>query len=74
MAEVKIISIGDSLGVVLSEEMLAKLHAQQGDKIYVREMPNGIELIAANSEFAKQMDIGKEIMRRDAEVLKGLAK
>ena len=74
MTELKVITIGNSTGVVLSKEVMARLRVSKGDKLYAVETPNGIELTAYNPEFANQMDMAEEIMREDRDVLKKLAK
>ncbi|WP_417460473.1 AbrB/MazE/SpoVT family DNA-binding domain-containing protein [Kordiimonas sp.] len=74
MAEVKVTTVGNSTGVVLSKELLAKLRVSKGDKLYVSETPNGIELTSYDPEFARQMDLAEEIMREDRDVLRKLAK
>lgn len=73
MSAVKITTVGNSLGVVLSREILSKLHAKKGDLLYVIETPNGVELTPYDPDFAKQMEIAEKIMRRDRDVLKKLA-
>ncbi len=73
MASLKVITIGDSVGVVLSKEILAKLRVDKGDTLYAIETTNGIELSAYNPEFAVQMDAAESIMREDRDVLKKLA-
>ncbi|WP_417464798.1 AbrB/MazE/SpoVT family DNA-binding domain-containing protein [Kordiimonas sp.] len=74
MAEVKVTTVGNSTGVVLSKELLAKLRVSKGDKLYVSETQNGIELSPYDPDFARQMDLAEEIMREDRDVLRKLAK
>ncbi len=74
MTEVKVTTVGNSTGVVLSKELLAKLRVQKGDKLFVTETPNGIELSSYNPEFAAQMEMGEEVMRENRDVLRKLAK
>jgi putative addiction module antidote len=73
MSELKVTTVGNSAGIVLSKEILAKLRVGKGDKLYAIETPNGIELTAYNPEFAAQMDLAEDIMREDRDVLKKLA-
>lgn len=70
---IKITTIGNSAGVVLPKEILARLRVDKGDMLYLTETPNGVELSVYNPEFAKQMDAAEEIMREDRNVLKKLA-
>ncbi len=73
MTEVKVTTIGNSTGIILSRELLTKLRVQKGDILYATETPNGIEFTPYNPEFATQMDMAEEIMRQDRNVLKKLA-
>ena len=73
MDPLKITTIGNSVGVVLPKEILAKLHAGKGDLLYAKETPNGIELTPYNPEFARQMEMAEKIMREDRDVLRKLA-
>ena len=73
-ANLKITKIGNSAGVVLPKELLAKLRAGVGDTLYVSETPDGIRITAANPEFAAKMDRAEAIMREDRDILRILAK
>jgi len=73
MGTLKITTVGNSTGIVLSKEILTKLRVGKGDTLYAIETPNGIELTAYNPEFAAQMDLAEGIMREDRDVLKKLA-
>lgn len=73
MTTLKITTVGNSTGVVLPKELLAKLHVEKGDLLYVVETPGGIELTPYNPEFSKQMDMAERIMREDRDILKKLA-
>jgi len=73
-ATLKISKIGNSAGVVLPKELLAKLRAGVGDTLYVSETPDGIRITAANPEFAAKMDLAEAIMREDRNILRVLAK
>jgi putative addiction module antidote len=73
MTSLKITTIGNSVGLVLSKDILAKLRVKKGDKLYVTETPNGIELSPYDAAFAAQMDAAEEIMQQDRSVLRKLA-
>lgn len=73
-ATLKITKIGNSAGVVLPKELLARLRAGVGDTLYVTEAPDGIRITAADPDFAAQMEAAERIMRRDRNVLRALAK
>ena len=71
--ELKITGIGNSVGVVLPKELLAKLRVSKGDKLYVTETPDGIQLRAYDERFAAQMEVAERIMREDRDMLRRLA-
>ena len=73
MQQLKLISIGNSVGVVLPKELLEKLRVSKGDTLSVTETPTGVQLSAYDDEFAAQMDIAERIMREDRDVLRKLA-
>ena len=73
MVSLKITTVGNSIGVVLPKEVLARLRAEKGDTLYATETPNAIELSAYNRAFAEQMDAAEAVMREDRDVLKKLA-
>ena len=73
MLRLKVTTVGNSAGVVLPKELLAKLRVEKGDTLLVLETPNGIELTAHDAELERQLDIAEGVMREDREVLRRLA-
>jgi len=73
MKTLKLTTVGNSTGVVLPKEILARLRVQKGDTLFLLETPNGIELVPYDPEFAKQMEDAERVMREDRDVLKRLA-
>jgi putative addiction module antidote len=72
-ATVKVTTIGNSTGIILSKEILAKLRVEKGDQLYVTETPSGVELTAYRPDFAEKMEVAKKIMRENRDVLRRLA-
>jgi putative addiction module antidote len=72
--QLKIKKIGNSAGVILPKELLARLRVAQGDNLYVSEAPDGIRLTAADPGFAEAMSMAERIMRDDRDILRELAK
>jgi putative addiction module antidote len=70
----KITKIGNSAGVVLPRELLARLRAGVGDTLYVSESPDGIRITVSDPDFAAKMDLAEQIMREDRDILRVLAK
>jgi putative addiction module antidote len=73
-ASLKITKIGNSAGVVLPKELLAKLRAGVGDTLFVSETPDGIRITAADPSFEAKMALAEGIMREDRDILRVLAK
>ena len=71
--KLKITTIGNSAGVILPRELLARLRVDKGDELYVLETPDGIRLTTYDPEFAAQMEVVEEIMRKDRDLLRKLA-
>ena len=74
MTKLKIISIGNSAGVLLPKKLLRKLGLSPGDKLYASETENGIALTTHDPEFDAQMAIAEEIMSDNDVLLRKLAK
>lgn len=70
----KLIPIGNSTGVILPKELLQELGVGEGDELFRVRTPNGIELRRADPEFAEEMRLAREIMRKDRAILRELAK
>lgn len=71
--KLKIVTIGNSVGVVLSKEVLDKLRVQKGDSVFAIETSKGIELTPYNPELAEQMKLAEQVMREDRDALRKLA-
>lgn len=71
--KLKLIAVGNSSGVILPREVLARLRVEQGDPLYLVETPSGVELMPYDPDFAEQMERAEEVMRQDRDVLRRLA-
>ena len=74
MHALKLTQIGNSVGVILPRELLAKLGMAKGDTIYAVEQPDGVRLTVADPDFAAQMDVARKVMKDRRAVLRELAK
>jgi putative addiction module antidote len=71
--KLKITTIGNSAGVILPKELLARLRLEKGDELHALETPDGITLTVYDPELAAQMEVAERIMREDRNVLHKLA-
>jgi putative addiction module antidote len=74
MAELKLIAIGNSVGVVLPKEMLTKLGLQKGDTVHAVETADGLRLTVADPDFEAQMAVARRLTKKWHNVLRELAK
>jgi putative addiction module antidote len=74
MFQSKITAIGNSLGVILPKEVLARLKLQKGDGLSFVDTPDGIELRPYDPAFEQQMAVARDIMHKRRAVLNELAK
>ena len=74
MAELKLIGVGNSVGVILPKELLVKLGLQKGDRLFAVETEDGIRLTTSDAEFEAQMAVARRLMKKWRNVLQELAK
>jgi putative addiction module antidote len=71
--KLKITSIGNSAGVILPKELLARLRLEKGDELYAIETPDGVRLTAFDPTLALQMEVAETVMRKRRSLLNKLA-
>ncbi len=74
MSALKITQIGNSVGVILPKDLLARLKVEKGDTLFWTEAANGVNLTAYDPEFVSQMTEARRIMKKRRDVLHELAK
>jgi putative addiction module antidote len=75
MVELKIRRIGNSFGVVLPKEVLTRLNAGDGERLFLIEAPDGdYRLTAYDPAFEKKMAKAESIIGRYRNTLRALAK
>jgi putative addiction module antidote len=74
MHTLKLSQIGNSIGVILPKEVLARLKVQKGDTIFITETPDGYAITPHDPEFEEQMTAARKIMAKRRAVLRELAK
>ena len=74
MTALKLTRVGNSVGVVLPKETLARLKLEAGDTVYLTDSPDGFRLTPHDPSFAAQFAVAERIMKRRRAVLRELAK
>ena len=72
--QLKVRKVGNSLGVILPREVVARLKVVEGDDLNLTEGPEDYRLSAYDPEIARQVEVGEKIMRRYRNTLRELAK
>jgi putative addiction module antidote len=70
----KLRKVGNSVGVLLPQEVLATLKVDQGDTIFFTESRDGYRLTPYDPDFERQMKAAQTVMKRDRNLLRELAK
>ena len=75
MIALKLTQVGNSVGMVLPKEALAKLGVDKGDTLYLTESPEGeMRLSAYNPGVAEEIALGEEFMDEYRDTFRALAK
>ena len=64
MLQLKLTTVGNSTGIVLPKEALARLKVKKGDSVFLVETSTGYELTPFDPEFAEQMEQAEKGMRQ----------
>ncbi len=74
-AVLQVRKIGNSVGVILPKELLARLRLKEGDKLHIIEQTErGLKLSPYDPHHAKAMEIARKAFRDYADTFKALAK
>lgn len=74
MHQLKLTQIGNSVGVILPRDVLARLKLEKGDTVFITETPEGYAITPHDPAFETQMEAAREIMKSRRTVLRELAK
>ena len=74
MTALKLTQIGNSVGVILPKEMLARLKLEKGDTVFVTDAVNGVTLTPYDPSLEEQIKAGREFMHDFRDTFHQLAK
>ena len=74
MLKFKVTTVGNSTGVVLPKEALARLKVKKGDQLFAVETPGGYLLTPYDPAIEEQLKLGREFMNEYRDTFKALAK
>lgn len=74
MQPIKLTQVGNSVGLILPKEVLARLRVARGDTVFLTETPDGVTLTPFDPAFQEQVELGREFMREYRDTFRALAK
>ncbi|MBV5299978.1 MAG: AbrB/MazE/SpoVT family DNA-binding domain-containing protein [Rhodoferax sp.] len=74
MTALKLTQIGNSVGVILPKEVLARLKLIKGDTVFLTESTTGLHLTPYDPELDEQLKLGREFMHDYRDTFHQLAK
>jgi putative addiction module antidote len=73
-APLKVRKVGNSLGVILSKEVVESLGVAEGDELFAIKTSDGIRLTPFDPDFARAIESNRDYMRRHRNALRELSK
>lgn len=74
MIALKLTSVGNSTGLILPKEVLARLKVDRGDTLYLVETQDGYQITPYDETFARQIRAAEQVLHDQRDVLRELAK
>lgn len=74
MTVLKLTQIGNSVGVILPKEVLARLKVDKGDRLFLTEATDGVLLTPYDPTIEEQLRLGREFMHEFRDTFHQLAK
>jgi hypothetical protein len=74
MHTLQLTQIGQSVGLILPQEVLVRLKLAKGDSVVLTDAPNGVTITPQSTDIEEQLQLGREFMREYEETFQALAK
>ena len=73
-ATVRVRKVGNSLGILLTKDVIEVLGVAEGDQLFAVRTPDGIRLTPYDPDFATAIESSRDYMRRHRDAMHELAK
>jgi putative addiction module antidote len=73
-AVVKVRKVGNSLGVILTRDVVESLGVSEGDELFAIRTPDGIRLTPYDPDFVEAISSTRDYMRRHRDAMHELSK
>ena len=70
---VKLKPIGNSTGLILPKELLARLRLEQGDDLTLTETPDGFAVSKRDEAFERDLELVRTLAKKHRNILVALA-
>ncbi|WP_018076952.1 AbrB/MazE/SpoVT family DNA-binding domain-containing protein [Thiobacillus denitrificans] len=74
MHALKLTQIGNSVGLILPKDVLARLKLEKGDTVFLTETPDGVAVTPYDPSLEEQIEAGRAFMRDFRDTFHELAK
>ena len=74
MHKLKLIKIGNSVGMILPKDVLAKLRVEEGDQLVLTDAPDGVRMSPIDPDKVEELERARAIMAKRRHALRELAK
>ena len=74
MHALKLTQIGNSVGLILPKDVLARLKLEKGDTVFLTETPEGLAVTPYDPSLEEQIEAGRAFMREFRDTFHELAK
>jgi len=74
MSQVKLRKIGNSVGIVIPADALARKQIGEGDVLILSDTPDGFRLDVYDKDVADQVEAGRSVAKKYRNTLRELAK
>lgn len=74
MIQVKVSAVGNSAGVILPKDVLARLGVQKGDTVQIEFEGDSLRIVKADGTYPRALDAGRECFDRYPATMAELAK
>ncbi|MGH8317716.1 MAG: AbrB/MazE/SpoVT family DNA-binding domain-containing protein [Steroidobacteraceae bacterium] len=71
---VRVRKVGNSLGILLTKDVIEVLGVAEGDQLFAIRTPDGISLTPFDPDFATAIESTRDYMRRHRDAMHELAK
>lgn len=73
-ATLRVRKVGNSLGILLTKDVIEVLGVAEGDQLFAVRTPDGVRLTPFDPDFATAIDSSRDYMRRHRDAMHELAK